>query len=1149
MRLRAIELHGYKSFAARTALQFDAPMTAIVGPNGSGKSNVMDGLRWAIGAGAGRALRAKRAEDVIFSGGRDRAPSGFAEVRVQLDNGERWLDLDAAEVEIVRRVHRDGQSELRVNGRAVRLRDVQDLFRNSGLGAGGFALMSQGLVDEMLRLRPFERRQAIEEAGGVRQHRHQMEESRRRRERAEEHLARARLLRDELSPRLKSLERAARRARRVEKVRVELDAAMRDYFSAAAAELERELLTRRQAAAAADAAREAAERRREAATAALAAAEREASESRQAVEAAAERIRSARSELRTLEHEQELDQQQRSWLSREISALSARLASHSDEQQTIDAAAAGRALADANAALTAARAARDRRERDYGDASSRQRGARAEIDEIASQASRLARRWRANAAQRLQAVSDDAAAAVEAQAAAESLDEAERTREASRQSLLSAEEAARREQRQREALTQRIDEIASQLGALQQRSADAGTLRARVYELTDDHARADAIFGELMDATLHDSFEDALDAVRGIVEADAGRAIALSNADVDRVIRSLLGGVAYVDDEAAAVESAARGRAGVNAAATPSGIVVRADGVVQGGGSMPGAARRRRQSAELRSEREELAAQRASLRPDDEHAGRIAAAERRVEQAAERHDAAAQAASAATRRLDALRRRRAGSIEDRARFGKDVDLLRGRLRQACASESDAAASLDALNARDAPDTAALERRRDECAAELAEARAQTAAADSARADRARLASLRREREQVESAIREREPMLERSASVASDTASLDRAREQLELLEASRREASEALELAQQSRLAAEREAVETSAALRETESARARLSAEAAAEGIALHAASVSERVPDPSQAGFDLNSLNGSDRAANGFGDEPRGAAAAGYDDGHHSGHDRSGVTRPASEPSRAVAIAEPRPRSVDELRELMLALRTRLQRLGPVDPGAASEYDAERRRWEHMEVQIEDLEQTERSLREAERDLERQIERQFRAACRQVDQAFQHYFQLMFRGGHAELVLTEDESAPEDGGADDPAPPRVGVDIRAQPPGKRVSSLGLLSGGERALTAIALLFALLEVRPAPFCVLDEVDAALDEANVERFVNALRERAPQTQFIVITHNRRTIEQADSIYGVTMGAAGVSRLLSVRVDQLAQADLQPAVS
>ena len=253
-----------------------------------------------------------------------------------------------------------------------------------------------------------------------------------------------------------------------------------------------------------------------------------------------------------------------------------------------------------------------------------------------------------------------------------------------------------------------------------------------------------------------------------------------------------------------------------------------------------------------------------------------------------------------------------------------------------------------------------------------------------------------------------------------------------------------------------------------------------------------------------------------------------------GNGSGHALRRQTR------TAVAVAEP---DVSALKDTVQELRVKLQRLGPVDPGAAHEFASEQARWQGMESQITDLEQTEMSLRIAERDLEQLIERKFREACAQVDEAFQRYFQLMFRGGKAELVMTEDRIDAEDDGDETDQRTRLGVDIRAQPPGKRVSTLGLLSGGERALTAIALLFALLEVRPAPFCVLDEVDAALDEANVERFVAALKERAQHTQFVVITHNRRTIEQADSIYGVTMGAAGVSRLLSVRVDQLPTTD------
>lgn len=1121
MRLRAIDLHGYKSFAARTALQFESPMTAIVGPNGSGKSNVMDGLRWAIGAGAGRALRTRRAEDVVFSGGRDRAPSGFAEVRVSLDNSERWLDLDAAEVEITRRVHRDGQSEIRVNGRTARLRDVQDLFRNSGLGAGGFALMSQGLVDEMLRLRPSERRQAIEEVGGVRQHRHQMEESRRRRERAQEHLERARLLRDELTPRLKSLERANRRARQVQRVREQLDEALRDCFAAAAQELEHELLARHEAAATAESARASAESQREAATTALASVERDLAVARRTLESAAETIRAARSESRTLEHQQELDQQQRSWLSREVTELFSRIDAYRSDGLAVNVDAAGRALADANAALSAARRDRDQRERVRAEASTRHRRALAEIEETDQRAVRLSRRWRVGSAQLIQTASDQSVAEHRAQAADAAARSAERTLEHAQQQLGAARDVQRRNRQDRKRLEHRLREIDSQIAALDQRRSDANTLRAHVYRLTNDHARADAVFGELMDATLHGSMDEAIHAVRRAAAADAGRAAAIELGRAEQLIRATLESVRFVDDESDVIESAAQGRTSV----TPDGIVVRADGVVLGGSSLPGAARLRRQLAELRSEREDADRELDSLAPEPETMAQLAEAERAVELATTARDAARADASRAARSLDTVRRQRAAALDERRQQRKESTTLRTRLHEAQESETRASESLARLPVTDGADIASLERHRDECAAVLAEARAHAASAERARADRSRLSALRRELDQVETAIRQREPLLEQAASAASDTATHDSAREHVEMLERSRTDATGRLDERQQSRLAAERLAVEADAALRETESARARLASEAAAEGIELSAVRSAWASASATQPGLDLNGAAHSGNSGNG--------TANG-----------SGIAHDSARTSAAVSVAELdelKAPTVDELREQVSHLRTRLQRLGPVDPGAASEYESEQARWQSMESQIEDLERTEVSLREAERDLERQIDRQFREACRKVDDAFQRYFQLMFRGGRAELVLTEDSARTSDEDESGDVRPEVGVDIRAQPPGKRVSSLGLLSGGERALTAIALLFALLEVRPAPFCVLDEVDAALDEANVERFVNALKERAKETQFVVITHNRRTIEQADSIYGVTMGAAGVSRLLSVRVDQLPQ--------
>ncbi len=1112
MRLRSIELHGYKSFAARTALQFDAPVTAVVGPNGSGKSNIMDALRWAIGAGSGRSLRTKRAEDVVFSGGRDRAPSGFAEVRLQLDNSDHWLDLEPAELEIVRRVHRDGQSEVRINGRSARLRDVQDLFRSSGLGTGGFALMSQGLVDEMLRLRPHERRQAIEEVGGVRQHRHQMEESRRRRERAQEHLSRARLLRDELAPRLKSLERAARRARRLIDLKDQLETAQRDYFQAAAAQLERELLRRHEAAASAAAASEAAEQRRQTATTALAAIERETSIARRAVESAAEKLRSARSELRSLEHQQELDQQQRSWLSREIEDLRSRLPTERPDSPTVDLEDAKRELADANARLSAARGERHSRERALAQASAQHEQALAEIASIRAQAARLARRWKANAEfLRLSARDERSAERSEAIAQA-ALDQAESAWRSAKRELTAARAGSEAAEDKRSRIRRSLDNLDVESAALQRTDDQSETLRALVRARLDDEVRADAIFGELMDATLSDTLKDAIDGVQHIVEADAGRANAIVRDRAENLIEETIRSIDFVPDIESAKQAATEGRTAV----TPEGVMVRPDGVVQAGGSQPGARRLRQQLAELKQERDDLRRQLQEMGDSADTQRQLDDLNKALSEASEQVEASRELATDAKVASEALRRERTLALSRQRSDSTEAARLRSQLEQARRQERRSAQELQSLPADKPVDLSELEQQRDRCAETLAEARAQAAAADRARADRTRLFSLRREFETVETAIRDREPRLEAAASTAADRATHQIAEDHLEEMQQRRADAASEVEQAQQSRLVAERQDVEASAALREVESERARLAAEAAAQGIEL------SRAGRVAQAAMEMNGSNGTAHVGG------NGVATT------------STQVRARPQTTVAVAVAEP---SVSELKGKVLDLQAKIQRLGPVDPGAAQEFTAEQTRWQSMEVQIDDLEATESSLREADRELELLIERKFREACRQVDDAFRHYFQLMFRGGRAELVMTEESPPTEDVTEPTQQRPRLGVDIRAQPPGKRVSALGLLSGGERALTAIALLFALLEVRPAPFCVLDEVDAALDEANVERFVAALKERATKTQFVVITHNRRTIEQADSIYGVTMGAAGVSRLLSVRLDQIPHTD------
>ena len=390
---------------------------------------------------------------------------------------------------------------------------------------------------------------------------------------------------------------------------------------------------------------------------------------------------------------------------------------------------------------------------------------------------------------------------------------------------------------------------------------------------------------------------------------------------------------------------------------------------------------------------------------------------------------------------------------------------------------------------DLTDLAALEQQRDAAAAALAGARARAERVERRAQAVDRLGEVRNELQALSDAQAQRAAALADAESAAADSASLDSARAALRSAEQERSDARERLDAAQSTRVEAERAAVEAQAALRETDAAQQRLAADAADDRIDLDALS-----PPDAQLPLD-----------------------------------------PSEDPAAAV----------EQRRAAAVALRARLQRLGPPQPEAAEEHESEQRRFASLAEQISDLEATEARLRDAERELEGLIDSRFRAAFDKVDAAFQRYFRLMFRGGQARLALSREDAPPDadpeldpDAEADADAPP-AGVDITAQPPGKRVANLGQLSGGERALTAIALLFALLEIRPVPFCVLDEVDAALDEANVERFIQALKERAADIQFVVITHNRRTIEQADSIYGVTMAADGLSKVLSVRLDDL----------
>ena len=388
-----------------------------------------------------------------------------------------------------------------------------------------------------------------------------------------------------------------------------------------------------------------------------------------------------------------------------------------------------------------------------------------------------------------------------------------------------------------------------------------------------------------------------------------------------------------------------------------------------------------------------------------------------------------------------------------------------------------------------------------------------------------LAALEAESAQLRSGLHEARTQRDAAASSSAEESAEARAVAALAAQEPGRREA---LQRTQRGHIEAEKALVAAQAALREEEAALQHLREAMQADDLTLDEAGRVVPLDRAALPGFlsnDQDAPAGAARTASAGSAGETSTTTALAEAAPPAGDDAPArQPSPPPQPTQAEQPEEP----MAELRERVETLRGRLRWLGTVNPEAAAEFREIEARHDSLSEQVGDLEEAEGRLLEAEADLSALIQERFSATYARVDTEFQRYFRTMFRGGSARLVLTDQDDVEA-----------AGVEIVAQPPGKRVENLGMLSGGERSLTAIALLFALLEVRPAPFCVLDEVDAALDEANVGRFVEALKQFAQRSQFVVITHNRRTIEQADSLYGITMGEDSVSRVLSVRLADL----------
>ena len=1213
MYLRRVEAHGFKSFADRQVFEFGPGITAVVGPNGSGKSNVSDAVRWALGEQSARAIRARRGEDFIFSGSDGRQPRGMAEVTLSLDNSGGWMPIDFAEVTVSRRAYRSGESEYRINGQKVRLLDVQDLFRRAQVGQNSYAMMSQGLVDEVLGLRPIERRHLLEEAADVHRHRAELTRAERRLAQTRDNLGHVRVLIRELAPRLRQLERQSERAARHRELEAELQAALEAWY-----ELElrsaRDGLAAAQArhdqrAAAFAAARDAAE----AFAPRIAAAEQSVAAARAELERAQRRERELAERSLELDQRLALAEQRRELLELRRGEVAAGIAEleaaprPADPADPADAAALGARVAGAETALAAARdgllaADREVREalRELAEAEARRARVEAERADLARRREREAERRAALARQReaaagrrgalLGEVADYGRRALAAQrererlaAAAEDAqrrrEQAERRAEEARAAADAAREAERGRAAERERLEARRDLLATLADGAADRGAAARELLraardpeageeplAGVVGLVTGLIRVPAGLERAIEAALADQIgavvverpEDALAAIAHLRERGAGAATLLPRRSMPHrypinlfhergvvgvaarlvktdkehrpLVESLLGRTIVVDDLATARRHAQRG---LGAVVTRDGVLLRPDGSLHGGSRGQAA-----DGFELRAE--------ADLLP-----GRIAEAQHGAEAAAAEAERLAAAAEAAREAASKGREAAAAAESQRRDHERETALLRRRLvglagelrlvhaaLAAADGEAEAAAApggegerlraeLDAVDARLAAlrdRSAAVGDERDEAAAAVASATAELAAArgereaaearrEAAEAER-RLAAerLAERREQALAIARELEDLAltvrdlgERRANAQAARSAAEAAVAPAHAALAEGEAAARGLAAARgdtQARLfAAERDLIEAQAALREGAARIGTLERQLADDGMAADAAGVVRRL------------------GGNGAHAEAAEAAAA-------------AVAAGAPPPPSGGADVSP-----EALRERVAELRGELRALGPVNLEAAADLGEERERHDFLTAQVDDLETAERQLREAIAGLERSIRERFDETFEVVNERFGDYFSRFFGGGRAELALVETSA---DGEGEEAG--EAGVDVRAQPPGKRISSLAMLSGGERALTSVALLFALLAVNPAPVCVLDEVDAALDEANVGRFVETLREMCDRSQFVVITHNRATIEAADAIYGVSMGDDSASRVLSLRLSDLPQA-------
>lgn len=1182
MILKSLEMQGFKSFPDKTVLTFGEGLTAVVGPNGSGKSNISDAIRWVLGEQSSKSLRGSKMEDVIFNGTEQRKGVGFAEVSLVFDNTDRRLEFDSDQVKVTRRYYRSGESEYLLNNATVRLKDVQMLFMDTGLGRDGYSIIGQGRIADIVSSKSQERREIFEEAAGIARFRYRKNEAERRLAAAEENLLRLKDILQELEDRVGPLAQQAEKAKKFleyagEKKELEIGLWLhtlensRDTLRELNSKLE---LARTQYDGVSD---EMDETETEI--------ERISQEAQQLVV----RMEEVRREAQTLEDDAARCDSQAAVLQNDIlhnnesierikNEIEQYLAGDKGFESDIDS-----RLQDVEIKKSSIQEAQTEQQsiEDEIDGLSRSREEfTGKMEELSGKASQLAMKL---ADIRVKSVTNESslneitlrlsqltagvalrtqqAAAAKAEAGecsesfqaccqkAEELQNSVKGYEMRYQSRLSRLEAAKQkadklaldaeEKRRRVRLLEEMErsmEGFTQSVKTIMKQSERGMLKgihgpvSRLIETASETALAiETALGAATQNIVCDTEEDAKRAIAYLKNNNAGRATFLPLSSIkggelneqgldkqegfvgvasdlvrceskyNEIIRSLLGRTVVAKDLDCAVAIARRGNYKYRVV-TLDGQVINAGGSMTGGSSVKSAGllSRRAEIERIQADAQALATQ--------------------SEQAKEAWKQAAQEAAAAEAELTGIRGELATVLEDKIRLEGELRRLNEQAEASQRAVGEAVAEIEQLN-----------KRAEECKRLVAEAAEEAVGIEAEKteveAELERISGGRHElsvkREELSARLAEiKLNILAYNKEIEAELSAIDALR--------ARREDAAGRVSSLEAQIAGLTQASEQIRIQIDELGVKAAELRQAAAEtGQQVEELMARRAEGEQKQTQLRLQ-IRGKTEERERLGrevarlEEKTESVSRETDEVVRRLYEEYELTRMEAE-----AIAKPI-ENVSKANRRLSELKNKIRGLGSVNVDAIEEYREVSERYEFLSAQVRDVEVSRDELHKLISELTAQMREIFIEKFLQINRHYGIVFTELFGGGKAELRLTDPNDILNSG-----------IEMFVQPPGKVILNMDALSGGEKSLVAISLFFAILKVNPSPFCVLDEIEAALDEVNVDRYAAYLRRMADNTQFILITHRRGTMEESDVLYGVTMQERGVSKLLELRASEV----------